>query len=268
MMRTLQILLPLAALLVLFISPAFSQTVPTPAPREPVSATPKSQAQVQETDSSAEENEENTEPKRVYQTACPAVLAGRLKASISPPLIEGQCGERSPLNVTEIANVKLSSPAILNCQMATALADWFTDANQAALASVNSKITQAQVSTTYQCRRRNNALTGKISEHGFANAIDLIGFRFADGTSLTLLEDWGPVKGDSEDEEAGNQTVKPDEGATTQEPAEKPFLYELRDIACEHFTTVLSPDTNALHADHFHFDLGCHGKRCTYRLCE
>ena len=38
--------------------------------------------------------------------------------------------------------------------------------------------------------------------------------------------------------------------------------------ACSHFTTVLGPEANAQHHDHFHVDLGCHGKTCTARLCE
>ena len=34
------------------------------------------------------------------------------------------------------------------------------------------------------------------------------------------------------------------------------FLKTIRDGGCRVFPTVLSPDFNTLHADHFHFDLG------------
>ena len=36
--------------------------------------------------------------------------------------------------------------------------------------------------------------------------------------------------------------------------SERSFLREVRDGACPLFATVLSPEYNAAHADHFHFD--------------
>lgn len=46
------------------------------------------------------------------------------------------------------------------------------------------------------------------------------------------------------------------------------FLRYAHGAACASFTTTLGPEANALHADHIHVDLGCHGKRCVARLCE
>jgi hypothetical protein len=40
------------------------------------------------------------------------------------------------------------------------------------------------------------------------------------------------------------------------------FLRELRTGACRFFDGVLSPDYNAAHRDHFHFDRG------PYRVCR
>jgi len=37
------------------------------------------------------------------------------------------------------------------------------------------------------------------------------------------------------------------------------FLREVRSGACELFSTVLSPDYNAAHADHLHFDQAARG---------
>ena len=44
-------------------------------------------------------------------------------------------------------------------------------------------------------------------------------------------------------------------------PSELPaaFLREVRDGACDLFATVLSPDYNAAHADHFHLDQAARG---------
>jgi len=56
------------------------------------------------------------------------------------------------------------------------------------------------------------------------------GFHLADGRHVTLLTGWNG-KAD-----------------------ERKFLRRIRDGACERFGGVLSPDYNAAHADHFHFD--------------
>jgi len=37
---------------------------------------------------------------------------------------------------------------------------------------------------------------------------------------------------------------------------EKRFLRRARKAACKVFNVTLSPDYNAAHADHFHFDMG------------
>jgi hypothetical protein len=48
-------------------------------------------------------------------------------------------------------------------------------------------------------------------------------------------------------------TVKDDWGKTTDKGR---FLRAVHDEACEIFSGVLSPDYNAFHANHFHFDMG------------
>ena len=49
---------------------------------------------------------------------------------------------------------------------------------------------------------------------------------------------------------------------------ESRWLMALRVSACGYFTTVLGPGANAAHAEHYHFDLGMHGKSGSYRICE
>ena len=204
-----------------------------------------------ETASSQSEKPEPPTPKPLYQAACPVALSGQVQASSLPPIEDDECGTHSPLSVTHVNGVKLSSPVTLNCRMTTALADWISGVQFLAVSELGSELTSLNVSTSYQCRRRNNLPNGKISEHGFANALDITGFKFSDGNTVTLLDNWV----DSEQE-------------ATEARSEALFLRKGRDQACNYFTTVLSPDTNKLHKDHFHFDLGCHGKKCTYKLCE
>ena len=205
----------------------------------------------QETEAAAAEVEptEPPEPPRIYQAACPAVIDGLVEAEMLPPLVEGACGERSPLKVTGIfANgrlLPLSSPATLNCPMATALPDWVAAVDNYLWARENTRIARLLTGTSYMCRGRNRVAGADTSEHGFANALDVTGFELADGRTVTLLGDW----------------------ETALAPGGR-LLRFAHDAACARFTTTLGPEANALHADHLHIDMGCHGARCTARLCE
>jgi hypothetical protein len=83
---------------------------------------------------------------------------------------------------------------------------------------------------SYSCRRLYGREAGGWSEHARANAVDVAGFTLSDGTRISVARDW---------------------------EAEGPhgrFLDEVRDGACDLFATVLSPDYNEAHQDHFHFD--------------
>ena len=127
--------------------------------------------------------------------------------------------------------------------MASQLAAWSARFDAYAGTVFKSGVETLQVGTGYMCRLRNNEPGADYSEHGFANALDVTGFVLENGTRLSLPEDWGTG-------------------------AEADALRYAHDAACGLFTTVLGPGTNALHADHLHLDLGCHGQSCTYRLCE
>jgi hypothetical protein len=96
----------------------------------------------------------------------------------------------------------------------------------------------------YECRGRNGDSSAKISEHAFGNAIDIVSFRLASKESI-------PVANVTK---TGNE--------------ESRWLMALRISACGYFTTVLGPGSNAAHAEHYHFDLGLHGKSDKYRICE
>jgi hypothetical protein len=48
---------------------------------------------------------------------------------------------------------------------------------------------------------------------------------------------------------------------------EAAFLRDARDGACDLFSTVLSPDYNQAHADHFHLDQAARGAT-GWRLCR
>ncbi|MBO9590399.1 extensin family protein [Devosia sp.] len=193
--------------------------------------------------------EEVVDDDRIYQTACPAVISGAVVAKMLPPIADGVCMAQSPLEVTGLnlngKTVELTSPIQTNCEMATALVDWAQDVNAYAKAALDSELTALQTGTSYMCRARVGGAEQFTSEHGFANAIDVVGFTLADGRSIAVKEDWLP--------------------ATTPEAK---LLRQSHGAACGKFTTVLGPEANADHEDHLHLDLGCHGQTCTAQICE
>jgi hypothetical protein len=84
---------------------------------------------------------------------------------------------------------------------------------------------------SYSCRRLYGRESGRFSEHATGNAVDIEGITFTDGSTLTLLNDWD------------------------DDSVEAEFLRAIRDDACEIFGTVLGPEYNAAHENHFHFDM-------------
>lgn len=189
------------------------------------------------------------EPDRIYQTACPALLSGRVEGRMLPPIEDGICGERSPLEITAVAvggrMLPLSAPVTTNCAMAGALADWVADLDAYAGAAMDSELAEIGVGTSMMCRNRNGASTGFVSEHGFANALDITGFTLANGETIGVEADWLPASA-----------------------PEGRLLRHAHSAACGRFTTVLGPEANAEHEDHLHVDLGCHGQTCTAQICE
>jgi hypothetical protein len=91
---------------------------------------------------------------------------------------------------------------------------------------------------TYNCRTM-RGYSQLLSEHAYANAIDITGFQLQDGTIISVKRDWN---------DGGNAGR---------------FLHAVAKKACGKFRNVLTPNYNALHHDHFHFDQGL-VKRCGY----
>ncbi len=84
---------------------------------------------------------------------------------------------------------------------------------------------------SFSCRNIYHRANARRSEHATATALDVAGFRLADGTRIVVLDDW-------------DNTARPQHGV---------FLRAAHTAACDYFGTVLGPDYNAPHANHFHF---------------
>jgi hypothetical protein len=105
-------------------------------------------------------------------------------------------------------------------------------------------LSELKVAASYACRPMNHQSGGKLSEHGYANALDVSSFHFADGRVVTVKNGW---KGAQE---------------------EQAFLKAVHQGACVTFSTVLGPKADAMHHDHFHLDLARHGRNGETRICR
>jgi hypothetical protein len=121
----------------------------------------------------------------------------------------------------------------MTCPLAASFAAWAKHAvRPAARQYLGSEIVRIETMGTYSCRNVNGGRSGKLSEHAFGNAVDVSAFILKDGRRVSVLNGWNG---------------KSDERA---------FLRRLHESACKRFGTVLGPNYNAAHANHFHFDMG------------
>ena len=157
------------------------------------------------------------------------------------------CGALRPYQMTAAmgGRVGLRPAALLRCPMVPAVDHWVTHVVQPAAARhLRVPVGELQVAASYACRPMNNVIGAKLSEHGHANALDVSAFLLADGRKVTVKQGW---HGD---------------------PHERAFLREIHAGACTIFTTVLGPNADANHHDHFHLDLARHGRDGTLRICK
>ena len=161
---------------------------------------------------------------------CRAVLArGEVAFATLPAQGEGQC-RRADRTVLASDSITPDSPQV-TCPVATGLEIWLRHSvRPAAVAILRSPLARIEHLGTYNCRRIGGGEEGVWSEHATGNAIDIAAFVLEDGRRISLLADWD---------------------GTAEEQA---FLRQVRDGACQTFATVLSPEYNAAHADHFHLD--------------
>lgn len=267
---------------------------------------------------------------------CDALLKSRnITYSPVPPIKQGSCGAPAPVQVSRFGSSKVDvhPAATMTCAMVAAIDDWLKDEVQpAATKAFSAPVVRLVSASSYSCRNRYGRKDTKISEHALVNALDLSGFRLADGRTVRVLDGWGPTERDPKPEPkkeepdgktakvavaiavmppatltraglsksglsklgagdlaksragaAENATdgddassvaaakpeatapVKKDAKTLKRERAERErrerammqasFLRNVHRGACEHFGTVLGPEANDAHRDHFHFDM-------------
>jgi len=171
--------------------------------------------------------------------------AGAKHAIVPPFGGDGQCLVPNGLKLEGGARKIMFSPdsPTITCPVAAALSVWEWEVIQPAAQRIfGQRIAAIDHLGSYNCRRIAGS-EDSWSQHATANAIDIAAFTLADGTRISVLADW---------KEGGKKAA---------------FLRAARDGACDLYATVLSPDYNAAHADHFHLDQAVRGP-LSWRSCR
>jgi hypothetical protein len=122
--------------------------------------------------------------------------------------------------------------------MAEALALWLRQGNEVAKRDAGETITGVSIATSFDCREQNGVSNAKLSQHGLANAVDVLSFAFKGGKEFGLTDSTASIQ----------------------------LRASLHDLACKTFSTVLGPGSDGYHEDHIHLDLA--GRRGGYRICQ
>ncbi len=141
----------------------------------------------------------------------------------------GQCGIKNAVKLRAVSGVRLSTPATIDCSTAKALKKWVDGSLLPQVGRRGGGVSDIRIAASYACRGRNNQKGARLSEHSFGHAVDISGLTLRDGTMITVLQGWGSGK-------------------------DGKLLKRLHRDACGPFGTVLGPNSDRFHKDHFHFD--------------
>ncbi|MXR29096.1 extensin family protein, partial [Pseudomonas sp. PICF6] len=153
------------------------------------------------------------DPQLCDQALATSGLRATRQADSSP---QASCPLSNVLRV-QGGEVALSSSFLASCPLAVAFALFERHALQpAALATYGQEVVQVDHLGSFACRNMYGRESGARSQHATASALDIAGFRLADGRRVNVLKDW------------------PKDNTHAQ------FLRQVRDGACDVFNVVLS----------------------------
>ena len=229
----------------LLIGADLPENVPIPEPR------PEATSQAKQKDDDVILTPDKTEPGEEIETYVPPPIETEdpalLKACLTelqrlgvvykdiPRIDDGNgCGIDHPLLVTSLGNnITLQPEGTMRCETALQLSHWTADVVVPMLktAKPQEELAGLEQASTYVCRKRNGAQTGKISEHAHGNAVDIAGLKFKSGNSFS---------------------IKPRMKDSTMDGA---LQRAITTAACLYFTTVLDPGSDKAHETHLHLDV-------------
>jgi hypothetical protein len=161
--------------------------------------------------------------------------------------VKGACTLENPVAIASLPSpsgrIDLPARPVFNCRFARQFTEWAGDVVAPIIsAHLGSNLASLSTGPGFECRGRNGDTSGKISQHGHGNAVDIDVISLADKRRIAV----------------GQEKPGPEARA----------LKAIRMSGCGYFTTVLGPGSNEAHAAHLHFDLAVRGKNNNYRICE
>ena len=172
---------------------------------------------------------EPPEPKRLSPEVCLAQLDQFHVRYVKEAAPEGPCPIYDSVRVSDVG-ATLSRPALMGCDLALTLEKFNREVVQPqAQIHFHQKVTEIIHFGAWSCRGRPG---GEWSEHAKGEAIDIAGFKLADGATVSVKYDWDPPG------------------------PKRDFLRAVARGACGVFNMVLTPKSNSEHANHFHLDIG------------
>jgi len=177
-------------------------------------------------------------------SACQVRLAKLATFKPLPVLVgAGECGAVDAVLLDAViladqAKVTVSPPATLRCTMAEQVAIWLREDVARLALKRGAPLRGLDNFDSYECRGRNRVRGATLSEHGRANALDVRGFKLANGEVIGL----------------------------TDVDVAKDWREGVRASACARFSTVLGPGSDGNHEEHIHVDLA--ERRSGYKTCE
>ncbi len=166
--------------------------------------------------------------------ACRMALAqsGWRYTPIDDEITAPGCGYTNALRIQRM-HMNVSEPFAVSCRQALSLAMWERHVVQpAAQRHFGESVTKIEHFGSYACRTVYGRPNANMSHHATADAFDVAGFVIGKDKRIRVLRDW------------------------TGSGREGDFLREVHAGACNYFDSVLGPDYNAAHRDHFHLDRG------------
>jgi hypothetical protein len=133
------------------------------------------------------------------------------------------------------AGIRYNTAPVVSCGMALGLARLEQVLNEEAQAHLGSKVARIEQAGTYNCRRM--ARFDWVSEHAYANGIDIKSFTLKNGHQITVLGSFGKL--DAEPKRPAGRFLRKVANRLYDEGA---------------FSVVITPFFDALHRDHFHLD--------------
>ena len=151
---------------------------------------------------------------------------------LGPKRTREGCGYANAVQLLDVG-VPVTNLTAMSCPVAASFHAWIREGVQpAARRHFGQEVVRMESFGTYACRPRNSRAGARLSEHAFANAVDIAAFHLADGRVINVKSGW----------RAG--------GAVSA------FLQDAHDAGCEAFNIVIGPDGDRYHQDHFHMDMG------------